>query len=122
VSEALEVKAYNKWLNYGLPLHRIREMGFYDTVLDSLDEKQLSKDEVIQFCKLLFGKKFLCEASVNPDTDWNKFCIFLGDIMKNESKQWNPLTKRMEPWIDINVLKKQYGQKGLWHKLLNGRK
>jgi hypothetical protein len=28
--EALEVTAENPWLNYALPLHQLREMGFHD--------------------------------------------------------------------------------------------
>ena len=37
-SEAKEVHAKNPWLTYGLPLHRLREMGFLNKVVDELDE------------------------------------------------------------------------------------
>jgi Mg-chelatase subunit ChlD len=117
-SEAKEVQTYNKWLNYTLPLHRLREMGFYDNILDLLDEKKLSKDEVIQFCKLLFGPNFLCEVSVDPYNDWNGFCTFLGTLMKNEQKQWNPVRRRMEPWIDINILKREFAKNGFWRNFI----
>ena len=32
--EAEEVHEHNSWLNYALPLHRMREMGFHDRVFD----------------------------------------------------------------------------------------
>lgn len=32
--EAEEVHEHNPWLNYALPLHRMREMGFHDRVFD----------------------------------------------------------------------------------------
>jgi hypothetical protein len=54
-AEAKEVHEYNLWLNYGLPLHRMRAMGLYHRGLDLLDEKKLSKGEMGNFCRLLFG-------------------------------------------------------------------
>ena len=32
--EAAEVHEHNAWLNYALPLHRMREMGYHDRVFD----------------------------------------------------------------------------------------
>ena len=55
VGEAEEVYEHNKWLNYALPLHRMREMGFHDRVFDMLDERTLTKSELRDFFRLLFG-------------------------------------------------------------------
>ena len=44
--EAQEVYQCNRWLNYALPLHRIREMGFHHRLFDLLDERQLTVDEI----------------------------------------------------------------------------
>ena len=44
--EAKEVHAENPWLNYGLPLHRMREWGFHDKLVDLLDERALYPTEV----------------------------------------------------------------------------
>jgi len=41
--EAAEVTKENPWLNYALPLHRLREFGFHDRVFDILDERPLLK-------------------------------------------------------------------------------
>ena len=37
--EAKEVHEHNPWLNYALPLHRIRESGFRHHLLDLIDER-----------------------------------------------------------------------------------
>ena len=55
--EAVEVTTANPWLNYALPLHRLREFGFHDRVFDMLDERSLTKSEIRDFCALLFGKE-----------------------------------------------------------------
>lgn len=110
VSEAKEIYGHNRWLNYGLPLHRIREMGFHDSLLDLLDETKLSKEELRKFCKLLFGAGYMDEAP-DPDIDWNGFCRVLMQANNAEQKQWNPIRKRMEPWINMNVLQREYGRR-----------
>jgi hypothetical protein len=34
LGEAREVNRNNKWLNYALPMHRCRELGYHDRLLD----------------------------------------------------------------------------------------
>lgn len=36
LDEAKEVYRYNKWLNYALPMHRCRELGYHDRLFDLL--------------------------------------------------------------------------------------
>jgi hypothetical protein len=111
ISEAKEVHDCNKWLNYGLPLHRMREMGFHHNIFDLLDERKLSKDELRDFCKILFGSGLMDEAA-DPEGDWKGFCETISRLLAAEKKQWNPITKRMEPWIDMKRLNKEYGHGG----------
>lgn len=115
VGEAQEVHECNKWLNYGLPLHRMREMGFHHTLFDLLDERSLTKDEVRDFCKILFGRGLMDEAA-DPQADWKSFAKTVTRLLASEAKQWNPVTKRVEPWIDMKKLNAQYGSGffGLW--------
>lgn len=108
VSEAQEVHEHNKWLTYGLPIHRMREMGFHHRLFDLLDERQLSKDELRDFFRLLFGDGKM-DGVPDPQADWSEFVSAVSTIVQQESKQWNPITKRMEPWIDIKRLKRDYG-------------
>mmetsp|Transcript_27173 Transcript_27173/g.44910 ORF Transcript_27173/g.44910 Transcript_27173/m.44910 type:complete len:397 (+) Transcript_27173:237-1427(+) len=106
--EAAEVYEHNKWLTYALPLHRIREMGFSHRLFDLLDERPLTKDELREFCFLLFGTERF-DGVPDPQIDWKGFMDHIAVIANHEKKQWNPIRKRMMPWIDMKKLDKIYG-------------
>jgi len=110
LGEAAEIYAANKWLNYALPLHRCREMGYQHRIFDLLDERLLNKDELLEFLTLLFGKAAFRSA---PDihSDWKGFSAVLEQIIKAESREWNAHTKSLGPWIDMKKLNKIYGDK-----------
>jgi hypothetical protein len=105
------VYQYNKWLNYALPLHRMRELGFYHKMFDLLDERELAISDLKDFMKILYGTGPLAEAP-DPETDWKGFCDVLAPLIIREKVQWNPMTKRLEPWIDLKKLKQSYGGGG----------
>jgi hypothetical protein len=44
----------------------------------------------------------------DPEIDWKVFVEGIDRIQKLEKKQWNPITKRMAPWIDLKRLHKDY--------------
>jgi Mg-chelatase subunit ChlD len=108
VGEAEEIYEYNKWLNYALPLHRIREMGFSHKLFDLLDERALTKDELRQFFLLMFGEASL-DGTPDPQVDWEGFLKCIDRIANREKKQWNPMKKRMSPWVDTKRLNSVYG-------------
>merc|ERR1712157_411539 len=101
--EAEEVYECNKWLNYALPLHRIREMGFSHKLFDLLDERKLTKDELKDFFLLLFGPGKL-DGMPDPQIDWKGFLKHIETIVnKYEKKQWNPIKKAVAPWSKAAV-------------------
>eukprot|EP00591_Stephanopyxis_turris_P009048 CAMPEP_0195517908 /NCGR_PEP_ID=MMETSP0794_2-20130614/11816_1 /TAXON_ID=515487 /ORGANISM="Stephanopyxis turris, Strain CCMP 815" /LENGTH=409 /DNA_ID=CAMNT_0040646785 /DNA_START=266 /DNA_END=1495 /DNA_ORIENTATION=+ len=108
VGEAKEVYEHNKWLNYALPLHRCREMGFHDRVFDLIDERTLTRTEVRQFCVLIFGKNMF-DGVPDPEIDWMGFVNAIARMLRKEKNQWNPIEKKMMPWIDIKALNSVYG-------------
>lgn len=108
VGEAHEVYEHNKWLNYALPLHRMREMGFHDRVFDMLDERTLTKGELRDFCILLFGVENFDGVS-DPSVDWHGFMSSIDYLLKKEELQYDPVKKRMAPWINLQKLNKIYG-------------
>jgi hypothetical protein len=110
-AEAKEVYGKNKWLNYALPLHRCREMGYHNRLFDILDERLLSADELREFMFLLFGEDSF-DGVPDPQADWKGFKKSIDDIVSREKKQWNPVTKKVAPWIDIKKLDKAYNKKG----------
>lgn len=85
--EALEAVAVNPWLNYSLPLHRIREMGCNNRVLDFLDERPLSKREQKEVCSLLFGKDKMISCP-DPCIDWPGFLSHIDRVQTNGKRQW----------------------------------
>ena len=52
--EAEEVDAENQWLKYSLYLHRMREMGSNHRLLDLLDERKFTLDELRELLVLRF--------------------------------------------------------------------
>ena len=85
--EALEVTGENPWLNYALPLHRLREMGYHDRVFDMLDERPLTKTEIRDFCALLFGKENF-DGVPDPSLDWKRFMDDMECLLRKEVPQY----------------------------------
>ena len=106
--EAEEVHEHNPWLNYGLPIHRMREMGFHDRVFDMLDERKLSKSELRDFFYLLFGEEQM-DGMADPNVEWLSFCKDVDRLLRNEKQQWDPIKKKMKPWVDLHTLNYMYG-------------
>lgn len=107
VGEAEEVYEMNPWLNYALPLHRMREMGYHERVFDMIDERALTKGELRDFCSLLFGMDKM-DGVPDPSVDWNGFVKDIERMLKGEGQQWNPVKKKAMPWIDLKKLHKCY--------------
>ncbi|CAJ1959873.1 unnamed protein product [Cylindrotheca closterium] len=107
-AEASEVAQHNPWLNYALILHRMREMGQSSQLFDLLDERTLSRDELAQFCQLIFGtpeeRGEGDRPLPDPNTDWIGFLNRIQTWQKDEKLQFNPLTKKMAPWVDVDFL------------------
>jgi len=108
VGEAKEVHEHNPWLNYALPLHRIREMGFSHKLFDLLDEREFTKYELRDFFLLIFGADRL-QGVPDPEVDWKGFFEHVSSIVDQEEDQWNPIKQKTTPWIDMKVLSKVYG-------------
>lgn len=108
VGEAEEVHEENPWLNYCLPLHRLREMGYHERIFDMMDERMLTKGELRDFCVLLFGLDQM-DGVPDPSVDWIGFMKSIESLLKRESSQWNPIKQKVMPWIDMKKLHKCYG-------------
>jgi len=117
--EAMEVYLHNPWLTYSKGLHRLRESGLAPDILGDLDERPLTLDEVHQLCILLFigddTSIHLPLAPYQPTSirqlrraswvqNWFPFITALEGLVKKEELQWNPIKKKMMPWIDLDKL------------------
>ena len=66
LQEANEVNEHNPWLNYALPLHRLRELGYQHRSFDMLDERKFTLGELRDFCGLLFGNGSASDELPDP--------------------------------------------------------
>ena len=108
VGEAKEVYAHNPWLNYTLPIHRMREMGIQNRLFDLMDERRFTRSELHDFCQFLFGVRAL-EGVPDPEADFPGFIKKLTKITEKERGQWNPISKKTKPLIDVKEVAKIYG-------------
>jgi hypothetical protein len=110
IGEAQETYEHNPWLNYGLCLHRIRELGFHHRLLDLLDERPFNVDELREFLVLLFGIDAF-DGAPDANLEFNAFLYHVKAVVSKEGELWNPVSKRMGPWVDVKKLKSCYGDK-----------
>ena len=130
IGEAEEVYEHNEWLNYTLPLHRLREMGHHDRVFDLIDERELNRMDLKDFCLLLFGSDNM-DGVPDPDIDWEGFITDVKRLLSEEQEYWvsvsslpkdchldffafifsnmfskmkHPIKKKVKPWINIKKL------------------
>ena len=88
-------------------------MGCNQRVLDLIDERKLTPTELREFCTVLLGDK--AGHLPDPNVSWKAFSTALEKELKDYRLQWDPLKKKMKPWIDIREMNKAYGKHGfLW--------
>ena len=98
---AVGVQLHNPWLTYGMGLHRLREAGLLSDVFDFLDEQQFTLDQLHEFCIALFiGDKSGIKLP-HPRESRTSFFQTLKMLVDKEEMQWNPVRKKMMPWIDM---------------------
>ena len=107
--EGSGIFSVNPWLNYGLPLQRLREFGVNIKELDMIDEKKLTSAQMIKVLSILFN----CKAKDIPEpaVDWVSFKKFVEDHLKSLPLTYNSMTPttRAEPWINMPKLQECYG-------------
>ena len=105
----MEVYLHNPWLTYGMGIHRLREAGLAPEVFDDLDESPLSLDEIHELCTVMFvGDDDLINLP-HPQGNWNIFMRALKVLIEKEPPQWNPIKKKMTPWINLAKLDRMHG-------------
>ncbi len=108
MGEAKEVYAHNPWLNYTLPIHRMREMGIQNRLFDLLDERPFTRSELYDFCTLLFGIRAFDNVP-DPEADFPDFIKKLEKINDRERGHWNPISKKAKSLIDVKEVGRVYG-------------
>jgi len=103
-AEAAQVHGQNPWLNYALVLHRMRELGLQGSsgLLDSIDQRPFTGDEIREFAALLFGTT--ADLLPDPLCDWQNFVGEIDRLQQREQMHWNPAKMAITPWIDTEEL------------------
>ena len=107
-AEAKEVFRHNKWINYALPIHRAREMGFYHPLFDALDERKLTLGEVKEYFRLIFGADAV-DPMPDPCQDFRGFILHSKALLASQPHPFNPIAKKLTPWVDLRKLAWAYG-------------
>eukprot|EP00584_Thalassiosira_punctigera_P012876 CAMPEP_0172552070 /NCGR_PEP_ID=MMETSP1067-20121228/43612_1 /TAXON_ID=265564 ORGANISM="Thalassiosira punctigera, Strain Tpunct2005C2" /NCGR_SAMPLE_ID=MMETSP1067 /ASSEMBLY_ACC=CAM_ASM_000444 /LENGTH=412 /DNA_ID=CAMNT_0013339985 /DNA_START=219 /DNA_END=1454 /DNA_ORIENTATION=+ len=115
LEEAKEIDEHNPWLNYALPLHRLRELGYHDRVFDMMDERPFTHEELRQFCTMLLVDKSPSDELPDPSADWDEFSKTVKNLLAKQQGQWNPIKRKVAPWIDMRKMDKIYGEKRWYH-------
>lgn len=100
--EAKEVTAHNPWLTYAPALHLARTAGMSEKLYDLLDEAPLLPMQVKQFIERLIG----CGELAEPEVDPNEFISQVRNALTAIPPVYNPITRRMAPWVDVHALQK----------------
>ena len=103
-AEAAQVYGQNPWLNYALVLHRMRELGLQGStgLLDFLDQRPFTGDEIRDFVAMLFGTT--SDLLPDPLCDWENFVGEIDRLQQCEQMHWNPAKMAITPWIDTQLL------------------
>ena len=121
ITESKEVRKWNPWLNYSQQVHQCREIGFHHRVFDLLDERPLTKDDLLEFLTILFGEE-LFDSNVAPSvhTNWNDFLHYVkNQVLSLYEKQYSPITKKVEDIIDVKGLATAHGIRGSIRNTIN---
>jgi len=70
-------------------------------------ERPLTHQEMQEFCGLVFGIPWSVLPSAT--TEWNCFFKEVSARVAQEPRQWNPLTKKTEGWLNLKKLGDIYG-------------
>lgn len=120
VTESKVVSKYNPWLTYGLPLHLTRESGIDVSSFDAINEHLLDYRELCDFVSLLFARNDTLDASggglqsvdddplPDPRINYHGFSDIVQDMTRRSGNVWNPVKKKMLPWINLRELNRIY--------------
>jgi hypothetical protein len=98
--EAAEIAAVNPWLTYGAPLHQVREWGSADKLLDMLDERAFSHDQMRQLVSLVLGEQVVASLpTIFTDEDVPAFMAALEEVQVEERRVWDPIAKERGVWF-----------------------
>ncbi len=97
-----EVRSKNRWLTYGVPLHRIREFGCHLKEFDLLDEAVLNDSQIRTVIANVLGGP---EGNYpHPSMGRRQFYDYVKDRLAESPMAMCPEKKQTKPWIRLHHL------------------
>jgi hypothetical protein len=115
LGEAKLVAKHNPWLNYAYPLHLSRESGMN---IAAIHDRSLDFNELANSVAVLFDRNanalrpFDGTPLSNPQTDYQSFRQEAEEDILRVGGLWNPVRKKVLPWIDLKELDRMYASGG----------
>lgn len=102
-SEAKEIAQQgNGWLTYSPLIHTLREGGTFVKLFDLLDERRLTRLEVVLFVRLLLQRRECMPLPADPAL----FCELLEERVAVEDLVYDPLRRRLAPLVDVRAVQR----------------
>lgn len=101
--EAKEIHDLNPWFTYNLLLHRVREWGSSNKILDMLDEVKFTPAQAHELIGIVLGRE-ASEAIISPALDLDSFVkevIAQAAVLPNV---WGPIEQKKLPWFAADAL------------------
>ena len=106
-AEAKEIYDLNPWITYGLPFHRLREWGLKNLKeADMMDERALTANQMVNILCMMFNLQ--PRDLPNPQGDAREFKRAIKQHLPGLPKVYNPITERVDPWIDYSSICSAY--------------
>ncbi len=84
----------------------MREACLTSDLLDDLGRKAFTADDIYEFCKEFFiGEKEIYLP--RPRNSSDAFLRGVNHLLEDEKSQWNPVRKKLTPWIDMKELERR---------------
>lgn len=107
-NESKLIRKHNKFLNYSLPVHTMREAGNYSRTFDMLNERTLNLDELQELLPILVGYDNYA-ALPNPEADLKEFLKALSKLNDKLMKCYCIRFDARKKPLDMKGLKEQLG-------------
>lgn len=106
--DAEKINAVNGWVNYGEPLHRLREFGCIFREMDIINESKLTSEQMRSVMAVIYAGG-VTKRVPHPDIAWTEFLKFVHGHNAKAPQQFDCVTGKFKPAIDIDRLNAMYG-------------
>ena len=79
-------------------------------------EESFTHEELREYCSLVLVDTHPSDELPDPSADWKEFSKTVKGLLAKQRGQWNPIKRKVTPWIDVKKMDKMYGDKK-WYSI-----